>query len=278
MNKSLTVIIVVYHPSLQQASRIDNLDFIHKIVIDNTPKRNNKSLFSDSVDYIPLNENMGIGFAQNVGIKRAEELGYKHIIFFDQDSCVDKTLVENLYQSYCDLYNSDPRIGVLGPRIVNKRTHELYKSHCLSNDGYTIVPTLISSGSITRLSVIKDVGLFDESLFIDYVDHEWCWRCRKFGYHCIISSNISMLHSVGKRSVSIFGLDFIESASFRYFYQYRNFLLLLRRDYVPIKWKIRTTVRNMVGLLVYPIISSEHKKALVNIMDGIKCGLKITKK
>ncbi|END16895.1 putative rhamnosyltransferase domain protein, partial [Escherichia coli P0301867.8] len=34
----------------------------------------------------------------------------------------------------------------------------------------------MSSGSLTKVDVFKKIGLFDEDLFIDYVDYEWGWR------------------------------------------------------------------------------------------------------
>ena len=40
----------------------------------------------------------------------------------------------------------------------------------------------ITSGSIVRTDVFAVVGAFDDKLFIDAVDTEFCFRCRSKGY------------------------------------------------------------------------------------------------
>src|SRR5690606_2060660 len=57
---------------------------------------------------------------------------------------------------------------------------------------------LITSGSILNLKASSKIGAFDEDLFIDLVDLEYCYRASLKGYSTIAFANIPMEHSLGK--------------------------------------------------------------------------------
>jgi rhamnosyltransferase len=59
------------------------------------------------------------------------------------------------------------------------------------------VRATITSGSLTRVRVFEEVGLFDDRLFIDSVDHEFCLRCRRRGWLVIEGRGQLMEHSIG---------------------------------------------------------------------------------
>ena len=105
--------------------------------------------------------------------------------------------------------------------------------------------------------------------FIDYVDHEWCWRANSMGYICCMDMSISIKHKVGKKSIVILGIPFIISAPKRYYFQYRNSIWLLRRHYVPMSWKLKICVKNLIGLFLYPLCSTSPFVVMNNIVKGI---------
>lgn len=274
---SITLIIILYYPTHEQIAQIKELDKIHCIIVDNTPyspESKLKQCFGYNVDYISLNENMGIAYAQNIGIRLAKIRGYEYVIFFDQDSFIDVKLLYDIYNGYLQIKNNDENIGVVGPRIINV-TSENARNICEDQDsGFSVVSTLISSGSFIPILNFDIVGLFDDTLFIDYVDHEWCWRCSSYGLKCFKLNDVIMMHPVGKKTISMWGMNFIVSSSFRYYYQYRNYVKLLGRCYVPLKWKIKTTIKNLVGIIIYPMLSNEHRSEILrNIIRGIAHGL-----
>ncbi|WP_289157776.1 glycosyltransferase family 2 protein [uncultured Muribaculum sp.] len=275
---SVVVIIVLYFPSEEQIALISRLENINLILVDNTPYEKGSpigKLFRSNITYVSLNENKGIAYAQNEAIKIAQNKGYHYIIFFDQDSKIDLKIIEALYNEIINLNKNFSNVGALGPKIIDsysQKTSKAYSSE-LENQKYIEVPTLISSGTIVPIHVFKEVGMFDSSLFIDYVDHEWCWRCGVYGFLCFQTNQIRLNHPVGKRTISFGALRFIESSPFRYFYQYRNYLILLKRNYVPLNWKIKTGIKNIAGVLIYPSISKNKVQSIKNILKGIFSGL-----
>src|SRR5690606_2396705 len=100
--------------------------------------------------------------------------------------------------------------------------------------------------------IFKKAGLMEERLFIDYVDYEFSWRLKKLGYTNGITRNCLLQHSIGKKMINIYGYKINISSPFRYFYQYRNYFVLLRRGYVPIKWKLFTGIKFIARFIYFP--------------------------
>lgn len=244
------------------------------IIVDNSKISNQQLITNNKIKYIYLNGNKGIAYAQNVGIKKAQSLGCEFIVFFDQDSLVTIDLIRGLYYDYNSILKTDPNIAAIGPRIVNSKTREQYKMGAINRSDFCKVKTIISSGTFTNSSIFNKIGMLDDKLFIDYVDHDWCWRINQFGYSIYISNKRELLHQVGECQKNIFRISVIISAPFRYYYKYRNYFWLLRRSYVPTHWKIKKGIRLCFESIVIPLLSQQKKSVLKYIWTGIKDGIK----
>ena len=253
-----------------------DLSNIAIVVVDNTPNKVIE-IEQTNVAYIPLRENTGIANAQNVGIRNLLDRGCSHIVFFDQDSEYSLRYVEAIVSEYMRIASLRDDMFILGPTVVDKDSKEEYKS--LSADGmagasYIIQRELISSGTCVSASRISQVGMLQSSMFIDYVDFEWCWRAESKGLVSVMTRNVTLPHKVGKGQKRVLGCVFIESAPFRYFYQYRNLIALCRLNYVPKSWKYKKLLRKVIEIFVMPVISNNGKDILKNSLRGIAAGLK----
>ena len=56
---------------------------------------------------------------------------------------------------------------------------ETKKRGKIFSEDLTEVNELMSSTSLIPIEMFSKVGLLEETLFIDGVDHEWCWRAKK---------------------------------------------------------------------------------------------------
>lgn len=249
------------------------------IVVDNTPEKYELNLdkINKNMIYIPLGRNEGIAKAQNIGIKKAASLGCKYVCFFDQDSVISNNYVNDLLIGYKETSDFvDFNISTIGPRIFNKTSGREYKSrtHKRKEIGQFISQKqIISSGSLIPITVINEVGLMDESLFIDHVDHEWCWRAAAKGYKCGVLENLYMEHKIGY-SLNIGNYSIEVSAPSRYYFQYRNYFYLLKRGYVPVRWKLFHGIKLFQIFISVPFFLSERKVAWKNMFKGIIDGIK----
>lgn len=279
MDSKIAIVIVLYNPDYRNVSNnINCLALSDKrvaILVDNTPNSIcNIENTKQWVYTICNGENLGIATAQNIGIRKAKDLGCTHIVFFDQDSVVENRYIDLIYSEYIRLKEIYSNIAVLGPTVINMTTGKGYKvKNKPINNGCKILPSVISSGSIMELEIFDVIGGMEDRLFIDYVDNEWSWRATHHGYICCLTTAVSLQHKIGQKDYVLLGIPFLVSSPIRYYYQYRNFIWLLRRPYVPFEWKLKSLIRKIVELIVIPCLATNALYVVKYMWRGIYDGL-----
>lgn len=271
---SKVAIVIVLYKSIPSDFLNKICDDIKVIFVDNTPERV-LNISSEKYIYVSNGRNLGIAEAQNVGIEVAMSCGVDFIIFFDQDSHFDQEYIGNIVNEYIRIESFQHELFLLGPRTINERQSGEYKSLIHKEKSFNnFIPKreIISSGSCIRVSKINYVGYLDSGLFMDLVDFEWCWRANKKGLKCGISNNIEIRHSIGQKLVKVWKMQLIMSAPFRNYFQIRNYLILIRRSYVPIMWKITYGVKMIVSFL-FSFFWPNARKRIVFYIKGFKDGI-----
>lgn len=92
---------------------------------------------------------------------------------------------------------------------------------------------VLASGTAATAETFLLAGGMDEGLFIDFVDIEWCLRCRKHGVPLLVVPQAVMRHSIGGKSTDLGVARVLVHSPGRCYYQIRNSFLLFRRDSVP---------------------------------------------
>ena len=272
----VAVVIVLYNPKTED---IDNVRRIAKenegVVVDNSLKPFMDGDTIGKMSYIYNKANLGIAEAQNIALGKIFKDDYGYVVFLDQDSRVAVDYPSQIAQEFSRIDNG--KLAVLGPNVVNSVTGEQYASvihkYETLDNGFSLRKHIISSGSCISINALKKVGLMWGKLFIDYVDFEWCWRAESKGYQCGVTSHLQITHQVGKRELSFGKYKVIISAPQRYFYQYRNFIWLIGKKYVPLQWKFATGVKFFFRLLYFPICVRGGISCWVNMIKGIQQGL-----
>lgn len=202
---------------------------------------------------IKNNSNFGIAHALNQGRDIALMEGFSWLATFDQDSLVTPGMVQGLLA----LFESHPMkndIGVLTAYHRDQRTGGNYddsRHTILDNGNWTLLRTTITSGSMISSAALRATGLFDDSLFIDYVDHDFYMRCRKNQFLIVGGKDQVLIHSLGSTSLHrLFGLRVICSnhSALRRYYMTRNQLeVCLRYAAFEPLWCIQGLIRLTTG-------------------------------
>ena len=276
INEKVAVIIVLYNPDTND---IDNVRRIAQynvgFVVDNSliPFMDGETI--GKMSYICNKANIGIAKAQNIALREILKGDYEYVVFLDQDTRVAVDYPSQIAMEFSRIDND--RLAVLGPQVVNAVTGGQYASaihkYEISENGFSLRKHIISSGSCMSINALKDVGLMWGELFIDYVDFEWCWRAASKGYQCGVTSHLQISHHVGQRELSIGKYKVIISAQQRYFYQYRNFIWLIQKKYVPLQWKCATCVKFLLRLVYFPILVNGGLKYWNNMIKGLEAGI-----
>lgn len=170
-------------------------------------------------------DNLGIAAALNRGIDQACLMGCDWVITLDDDTLVSRSYMNDVFSFVHK--DASPSTGL----IACSRDGS---SACATrhDTGFKTKRTLITSGCVFEMKAFQAVGGFDESLFIDLVDFDFCTKLRKTGRSLVLLDKVGMAHRVGdSRTVCLFGANVLiyNHAPFRLYYQMRNVFLFARR-------------------------------------------------
>lgn len=131
-------------------------------------------------------DNAGIAKALNQMCEAALGDGFDWILTLDQDSLPERDLIEK-YSRYLDI----PQVALITPRVTDD--NEPADTTVSSDQPYDFIERCNTSASLTRLSVFREIGGFDEKMFIDCVDFDYCTTLTEHGYR-ILRDNSAVLH------------------------------------------------------------------------------------
>lgn len=243
---NLCAVVIWYNPEEKCVENIKSyLSYCSKVFIVDNSLKNNVDLLKDmsKVEYISLGENKGIAYAQNIGCNKAMSEGFIWCMTMDQDSFWKKDELEKylaIVETNIDtntIYSFGPNHDTPKVRCFYQEFKDWIKKILNYHQNIPVVEPkefentdiLIASGNIISLPKWKEVGCFDESLFIDEVDHEFCLRLgEKFG-SCILKINTVFLdHMLGEPKNTLFKrIDF--HSGVRLYYCVRNCLYVCKR-------------------------------------------------
>jgi rhamnosyltransferase len=211
-NKVLAAV-VTFHPDADLARNLEALrrQVATVLVIDNASSDVagiGRAAQASGCEVLRNADNLGVAAALNQAAKAAREGGFEWLAMFDQDSLVPEGALAGLLAVH-DAYPDRDRIAVMAMSHRDRATGQPYLrgSDVLEEGpGWRSVRAAITSGSLVRCEVLEKVGPFDEALFIDGVDHDFCLRCRRAGYLVIEGRGQVMDHSIGAVSLhKLFG-------------------------------------------------------------------------
>jgi len=209
----------------------------------------------DRVRIIRLPSNEGVAHGFNIGIAEARAQGADRVLLLDQDSVPGDGMVALLSEALDERRANGEKVAAVGPRIRDPRDRAelpfvrlgwLHNRHMRPrHDGELIsCDFLISSGALVPLDALERLGCFEDALFIDSVDLEWCCRARARGYSLYGVTGATLEHRLGEGRRRIpGGGHIIVHPPERLYYMTRNRFLLYRRGYMPLKWKLKDALR-----------------------------------
>jgi rhamnosyltransferase len=280
------VVIVFYRPDNGCVARANRLAKVWPcVVVDNTESiRAPEALGLDAhIDYVANGANLGIATALNQGIERLVATNCTSVLLFDQDSEPSDELLTELPRTMAAERIRNRRVALVGPAYEDARLGGVapfvrfgyVKLHRVQPEGVHPIEVdfLITSGSCVNLDVWRDIGPMDDSLFIDFVDLEWCVRARSMGYSVLGAPALRLTHELGGEPVKVFGRSYPGHGPVRHYYLFRNAIALIRRAYVPWSWKSTELVKMPIRLAIYAMFMQPRLAHLRMSLLGIWHGL-----
>jgi len=226
-----------------------------------------------------LGRNLGIAAALNVGLKFAREQGLQWIATFDQDSQVTPGMVGEMTRALTS-YPQPERIAIVTPCHVDRHLGFTVRDRDneAAGEGWRVIRSTMTSGNLLNVRIATAVGGFDDSLFIDYVDHDFCLRLRRHGYRILEATRATLLHSLGAMERRLFLFKRVTVTNHgvvRHYYRARNRLIVWRRykRYEPF-WVIRDMRRFLFETVYVVLYEREVGAKLPMILRGLRDGMR----
>lgn len=294
VSTKVVAIIVTYNPELDVLGDAISalLNQGCEIVVVDNASTNIKDLRESlrqtgSADLLSQPVNLGLGAAHNLGIEYARGLDADFVLIMDQDSLPLEGMVNELIAVH-ETESKHSKLSAVGTTYLNSdngsksffvRFGPLKFQRHYCNDCTQAIEAdfLISSGSLISLNTIDEVGLMDEALFIDHVDTEWFLRARSKGFQAIGSCKALMQHGLGENThqVNIGGRqrNVPQHKPFRYYYIFRNSVLLYKRGYASALWKWNDVQRLVMIMIMFGVLNAPRRQNLSMMLKGVFHGL-----
>lgn len=279
--KKITIIagIVLFNPEISRLkkniSTITNQ--VEKIVLfdngsSNIEEIKEVALGNSKLILIQSKKNIGIAAALNrIFSYSKKNFQADFILTVDQDSVCPKNLIYEYLRFY------DLKIGIYTPEITDINVLNNNESKKKNNLETSEVKRCITSASLTSYDAWKSVNGFDETMFIDNVDFDFCKRIRKKGYKIVKVNSVSIKHEIGHITVhnTIFGRVLVKNHnSFRKYYIARNTIYMARKD-CNIFWEVIAYLRVAKQILLVIMFEKNKAQKIKSLFKGTYEGKKI---
>ena len=198
----LAACVVLYNPDdtifeniLTYGNYVDKL-----IVIDNSLKKNNllidrlNEVFESKLIYINNNDNLGIATALNQACDKAIELQFKWILTMDQDSSF---INFDHYKKCLEKVQNVNNVALLAANTDKEGYSTFDRNECSCNyreDKFSV----ITSANIVNLEYFEEIGRFNDKLFIDMVDYDYCLRINIKKFKILYFPDVFVEHKLGE--------------------------------------------------------------------------------
>lgn len=191
MDENTIIVVVVYNGLKWLEKCLDSTQGYTTIIVDNNSTDESVRFVKENYPNIHLitnSENFGFGKANNIGIKRALDLGGDHIFLLNQDAYIVNDSLDKLIA----FQNNNPKFGIVSPIHLDSTKKKMdfkfsiYASQnvafssdfILGNPISTIyeVPFVNAAGWLLSRECIEKIGGFDP-IFSHYgEDDNFCQR------------------------------------------------------------------------------------------------------
>lgn len=269
--------IVLYNPEIDRLK--ENINAIinqctHIYLVDNgSDNINNISDLLEEYNDLKITviynkKNIGIASALNQLTEAAKKDNFNWILTLDQDSISPLNIIDS-FKKYINKNN----VGLLCPVICDRNKDKIIKAE----EGYIEIKECITSGSLLNINAWDEIGGFDDSMFIDGVDFDICYRLRQAGYRILCVQSVILLHELGHIEYHrfLFWKVIVKNHSaFRKYYIARNIIYIARKRkslFLILKGILQEI--KLIGIVSLYECDKFNKinRIFAGICDGVRC-------
>ena len=170
-------------------------DYLYRVIAQaNKSLDKLNEIFESKLIYINNNDNLGIATALNQACDKAIELKFKWILTMDQDSSF---INFEHYKKCLEKVQNVNNVALLAANTDKEGYSNFDKNGCSCNyreDKFSV----ITSANIVNLEYFEEIGRFNDKLFIDMVDYDYCLRINIKKFKILYFPDVFVEHKLGE--------------------------------------------------------------------------------
>lgn len=288
-NFKIYALIVVFFPDHEKLRNLINSlhGQVERIVLLNNGVPDGMDLTKNpGVTVLDMGGNQGIGFALNHGFEFLKDLKPDFVATFDQDSLASEGQIAELVTAWNSAPAGSKRKGAIGPAFYDVRRNVVFEYPFSRSSGLSVqriydegqklveADALITSGMMVPYYMYQEGHHFDEPLFIEFVDTEWCFRTLKAGFQHFGCFSTKMKHELSDDAPrKILGVFILKYSPFRRFYYFRNLSRMISSNITPLAYRLRFFAGGVLKLISILFIDEKPLASMKMALKGIFNGL-----
>jgi GT2 family glycosyltransferase len=221
------------------------------------------------VTFLPQEKNLGFSGGNNEGIKAAMEIGCTYVFLHNADAYLGANCIEVMARAL----DEDKQIGTAQPLILLHPETDLINtagnafhflglgySNLYRYDKKTVtLPKVLDvgyvsgAGTLMRVDLLKEYGLWDEDYFMYHEDTDYSLRLKYMGYRTVLISEAEFFHKYQfKKSIQ------------KYYWMERNryAILLIYFRWPTLLVLLPGIILSEIGLILFSIPGGWFKQRL----------------
>lgn len=258
--------IVLYNPSTDDLKRLEryvSCSFFDDVLVYDNSSETHIFQMPRSVKYTFYNKNNGLSIPYNQMLDYCVAHQYDYLCIMDQDSNYPleemKKLIDFINTHPQDLVNT----GIIAPRVYVRDSQKRVAR------GEKLMPVkfTLNSGSFLNVALIAEKKLrYDETIFLEGVDVDFCWSIRDA--HCLIQiyENSVYTQTLGYALKSSRNRGRV---SWRYYYLVHNRKYLMRKHLGYCRGTILSFIKTMSTCLKIMQYEDDKLSKVSNCFKGM---------
>lgn len=246
-NPDLTIISVTYNSKQVISQFLKNIsDDFNIIIADNASKDGTADFIKGNyiqVEVVELPQNTGYGRAANVALNKVTT---DFCFLLNPDIIADTGEILKLLEQA----KQQPNLGVISP-ATSKDEFDASKT---SPEKVTWV---VGATMLFNMKNLKQIGFFDENIFLYYEETDLCKRMLKAGFDILICKNIYLEHLVGKSSAPNPKIEYLKYWHSGWSKLYFNKKYLAKNEYL--KKTFSQTFMYLLKFIIYSLMLNNKK-------------------
>ena len=245
--------VILYNPTdnqLLNLQRYLDMNIFEKIYAFDNSKDLLKKKIPITIDYHYMGGNLGLSIPYNIMIKDAIKHDYDFLCIMDQDTLFEKDDICRITRYIDQNLSKLEEVSIVCPNIATN-SEQIKRS-----ESQTFVKWTINSASFLNLrNVSKNSLFYDENIFLDGVDYEYCMNIRKHHQKILRIDGAYIVQNFGNTNDKS---SFAHHDAIRYYYLSQSRMYMYRKHY-GVLGSIYAILLNI--RLVFRVLMHEDKKA-----------------